>query len=517
MQRLDLPMMLVLVALHFAVVVFGAGDDDFSRNDFPASFVFGSGSSAYQVEGAAFEDGRTPSIWDTFSHAGAYNGANGDVACDAYHKYKEDVQLMVDTGLEAYRFSISWSRLIPNGRGPVNPKGLQYYNNLINELVGHGIQPHVTLCHYDVPQVLEDEYGGWLSEKIINDFIAYADVCFKEFGDRVLHWTTVNEANVFALGGYDLGFTPPGRCSPHVGIGPCSRGNSSTKPYIVAHSMLLTHSSVFRLYKRKYKSTQHGFVGLNIFAYRFIPHTNATADEGATLRAYAFYLGWFISPLIFGDYPVTMKDRVGSRMPTFTRQESEQVKGAIDFIGLNHYATLHVKDRPSAFERDFRDFNTDAAIQLVFEQGGVTPKGEYPWTQPGLQAVLEYFKKTYGNLPIYIHENGQTTPRNATLNDMGRVEYLHAYIRNLLDAMRNGSNVRGYFSWSFLDGMELLDAYESAYGLYYVDLDDKNLTRYPKLSQHWYSNFLKGKSRKSSVNLEIGKEVSHSSESEFSS
>lgn len=490
-------MALVLVLLP-VVVVFG--DDDFlSRKDFPASFVFGSGSSAYQVEGAALQDGRTPTIWDTFSHAGAYNGANGDVACDAYHKYKEDVQLMLHTGLEAYRFSISWTRLIPNGRGPINPKGLNYYNSLINELLTHGIQPHVTLCHDDLPQVLEDDYGGWLSQKIIKDFTAYADVCFKEFGDRVLYWTTVNEANVFTLGGYDLGFSPPGHCSPPFGIRPCSRGNSSTEPYIAAHNILLTHSSVVRLYKRKYKSTQHGFVGLNLFAYRFIPHTNTTADEAATLRAYDFYLGWFTSPLIFGDYPVTMKRRVGSRMPTFTIQQSKQVKGTIDFIGLNHYNTLSVKDWPGALERDLRDFTTDSGAQIVFEHAGDTRKGEFPVTQPGLRAVLEHIKNTCGNLPIYIHENGQMTPRNATLNDTSRVEYLHVYIRNLLDAVRNGSNVRGYFSWSFLDGLELLDGYESGFGLYYVDLDDKNLTRYPKLSQHWYSNFLKGKSCKSST------------------
>ncbi|GAV58299.1 Glyco_hydro_1 domain-containing protein [Cephalotus follicularis] len=159
---------------------------------------------------------------------------------------------MVDTGLEAYRFSISWSRLIPNGRGPVNPKGLQYYNNLINELISHGIQPHVTLYHFDLPQTLEDEYQGWLSRKIVKDFTDYANVCFKEFGDRVLHWTTVNEPNVLVLGGYDLGFFPPGRCSSSAFGLNCSRGNSSTEPYLAAHNILLAHASVARLYKNKY-------------------------------------------------------------------------------------------------------------------------------------------------------------------------------------------------------------------------------------------------------------------------
>ncbi|KAL7186716.1 hypothetical protein ACSBR2_028444 [Camellia fascicularis] len=158
---------------------------------------------------------------------------------------------MVETGLEAYRFSISWLRLIPNGRGPVNPKGLEYYNNLINELVKHGIQPHATM-HIDVPQVLEDEYGGWLSRKMVGDFIAYAEVCFREFGDRVLHWTTVNEGNVFVIGGYDIGGIPPQRCSAPFGIN-CSKGNSSTEPYIAAHHILLAHSSAARLYKQKYQ------------------------------------------------------------------------------------------------------------------------------------------------------------------------------------------------------------------------------------------------------------------------
>ncbi|MCD7459105.1 hypothetical protein HAX54_040105 [Datura stramonium] len=510
LQRIFTAMMLVL-----PVLVVSVADHEVQRTDFPDTFVFGSGSSAYQVEGAAFEDGKTPSIWDTFAHAGLfslilvvvvtllisecqseYGGATADVSCDAYHKYKEDVKLMADTGLEGYRFSISWSRLIPNGRGPVNPKGSQYYNNLIDEIISHGIQPHVTLCHSDLPQALEDEYGGWMSRKIMcdadDDFTAYADACFKEFGDRVLHWTTLNEANVFALGGYDNGMTPPNHCSPPFGVRPCPKGNSSTEPYIAGHNLLLAHSAVVRLYRKKYKSIQHGSVGLNLFAFWSLPYTNKTADVIAAQRASDFYLGWFANPLIFGDYPDIMKKNAGSRLPKFTRQESKQVKGAVDFIALNHYMTVRVKDSSSSLENDIRDFSADAAFQFILRNGG-TPPGMYPVTEPGLQGVLEYFKQAYGNPPMYIHENGQMTPRTAILNDTTRVEYLQVYIGNLLDAVRNGSNVKGYFTWSFLDCFELMDAYGSAFGLYYVDLDDKKLTRYPKLSAHWYSSFLKGK------------------------
>ncbi|XP_049408471.1 beta-glucosidase 11-like [Solanum stenotomum] len=463
--------------------------DNYSRGDFPPGFVFGAGTSAYQVEGAAFEDGRTPSIWDTFAHAGFSGGANGDIACDVYHKYKDDVQLMVDTGLEAYKFSISWSRLIPGGRGPVNPKGLQFYNNYIDELISHGIQPHVTLFHSDLPQALEDEYGGWLSRKIVKDFTAYAEVCFKEFGDRVMYWTTINEANIYAIGGYNNGFTPPGRCSLPLVVN-CSRGNSSTEPYMVVHNTLLAHSSAMKLYRRNYKSTQRGFVGFNIYGMWSVPYSNATADVIAAQRVNEFYTGWIMNPFVFGDYPSIMKKAAGTRIPTFTTYEAKLVKGSVDFIGLNHYITVSVKDRPSSIEKHSRDFGADMAAEVSLE---ALTADQYPVMPSGLYELLEYLKEAYGNLPIYIQENGQKTLRNGTLNDTPRIEYMHAYIGSVLDAVRNGSNTRGYFAWSFLDGLELLGGYVPSYGLYYVDLDDNELRRYPKLSAYWYANFLKGK------------------------
>nr|GFA17457.1 beta-glucosidase 11-like isoform X1 [Tanacetum cinerariifolium] len=199
-------------------------------------FINACGGVVVDDEYRLLEDGRTLSIWDTYAHLGYYNGANGDIACDGYHK-----------------FSISWSRLIPNGRGSINVKGLQYYNDFINELSRHGIQPHVTLHHDDLPQILEDEYEGWISKNAVKDFVAYADVCFREFSDRVKHCTTFNEVNVFTLGGYDLGFTPPGRCSFPFGIINCTRGDSTSEPYIAAHNLLLAHASAVKLYREKYK------------------------------------------------------------------------------------------------------------------------------------------------------------------------------------------------------------------------------------------------------------------------
>ncbi|KAK4763073.1 hypothetical protein SAY86_008841 [Trapa natans] len=488
-------MMWKLCKVLILIVSFGVGKvtaaDKYIRRDFPPEFVFGAGTSAYQGEGAAKEDGRTPSIFDAFSHSGVTRGANGDVACDQYHKYKEDVQLMAEMGLEAYRFSISWSRLIPNGRGSINPKGLQYYNNLINELISHGIQPHVTLHHSDFPQALEDKYGGWISRRMVLDFEAYADVCFREFGDRVRHWTTFNEANVFAQMGYDYGFLPPQRCSSLPGLYNCQKGNSSTEPYLVAHNILLAHASAARLYGKKYRNKQNGYIGFNLLAFHFRPWTNKTEDIVATQRANDFYLGWFADPLMFGDYPDTMKKNAGSRLPSFNGAESSLINGSADFLAINFYSAIKVKDNPGSLDIHPRDYKGDIAVQLDFSLNNFT-EFEFPVIPWALEGVLEYFKQKYGNPPMYIHESGQRMKRNSTLEDWPRVQCMQGYIGVVLDSLRNGSDVRGYFVWSFLDVFELLDGYEAGFGLYYVDLDDPSRRRYRKRSARWYSAFLRG-------------------------
>ncbi|KAI4340495.1 hypothetical protein MLD38_025323 [Melastoma candidum] len=470
----------------------------FTRHDFPDGFVFGAGTSAYQVEGASDQDGRTPSIFDTFAHSGLTRGANGDIACDQYHKYKEDVELMVETGLDAYRFSISWSRLIPNGRGSVNPKGLEYYNRLIDELLSHGIEPHVTLHHSDLPQALEDEYDGFISRNIIDDFTAYANVCFAVFGDRVKYWTTFNEPNIFILGGYDAGFLPPQRCSYPFGFVNCTKGNSTTEPYLAAHNIMLAHASASRLYRERYRSVQKGQVGLNLFAYYFTPYTNTTEDLLATDRANDFYVGWFLNPILYGDYPETMKKNAGLRLPSFTADESELIKGSMDFLGINFYNTLRVRDNPRSMTTELRDCTADAAAQIIYNQDNTTSSFEFPVAPWGLEGLLQYLKQKYENIPIYIHENGQHLRRNSTLEDLPRVESMRGYIGALLNSVTNGSNVKGYFHWAFLDVFELLDGYESGFGLYYVDLDDPDLRRYPKLSARWYRNFLKAGTMSSS-------------------
>ncbi|CAL5210844.1 unnamed protein product [Lathyrus oleraceus] len=482
-----------VAVLLLALALFPVAVNSFTKTDFPPHFLFGASTSAYQVEGAADQDGRKPSIWDTFALAGnggAYQG-NGDIACDQYHKYKDDVELMAKMGLDAYRFSISWSRLIPDGKGPINPKGLEYYNNLINELTSQGIQPHVTLNHWDLPQALEDEYEGWVSRRVIKDFTAYADVCFREFGDRVKHWTTVNEGNMYSMIGYDLGLVQPQRCSPDS-IFNCSKGNSSTEPYLVTHHMLLAHASAANLYRNKYKVKQQGFIGFNILVHGYLPLTNTSEDVIATKRAQDFFIGWYLNPFFFGEYPAVMKKNVGSRLPIFTNRESNLVKGSIDFLGVNFYYAFHVKNNPGSLQIKNRDYLADMAVERIYIPENITLQEEIPITPWILERMLHSLKNDYGNFPIYIHENGQLLTRN-TLDDQPRVEYIREYIGSLLEMMRNGLDIRGYFVWSFLDVFELQSGYEASFGLYYIDFEDPTLRRQPKLSALWYSNFLNNK------------------------
>uniref|UniRef100_A0ACD5XXE9 Uncharacterized protein n=1 Tax=Avena sativa TaxID=4498 RepID=A0ACD5XXE9_AVESA len=331
-----------------------------TRHDFPKGFTFGAGTSAYQVEGAAAEDGRMPSIWDTFTHQGyAPDKATADIAADQYHHYKDDVKLMHKMGLDAYRFSIAWGRLIPDGRGRMNPKGLEYYNNLIDELLRHGIEPHVTLYHFDLPQSLQDEYDGLLSPRFVEDFTAYADACFRSFGDRVTHWVTVNEPNIETISGFGSGRLPPRRCSDPFCIGVnCTRGNSTTEPYVAAHNLLLAHASAVSLYRDKYQASQRGQVGITLQAMWHEPATNASQDAAAATRMNEFHIGWFMHPLVYGTYPPLMRSRVGVRLPSLT--ESNNLAGSFDFIGLNHYNLNRVRADESALDLKQRNYYADA-------------------------------------------------------------------------------------------------------------------------------------------------------------
>ncbi|XP_021804234.1 cyanogenic beta-glucosidase-like, partial [Prunus avium] len=273
------------------------------------------------------------------------DGSSGDVAVDQYHRYKGDVAIMKNMGVDAYRMSISWSRLLPNGTlsGGVNMDGINHYNNFINELIRNGLTPFVTIFHWDLPQALEDEYGGFLSPKIVDHFRAYAKLCFENFGDRVKHWITLNEPYTFSIHGYAYGSHAPGRCSAWQKLN-CTGGDSATEPYLVTHHQLLAHAAAVKLYKDKYQASQNGSIGITLTARWFEPTSEAITDINAAFRALDFFIGWFMDPLTNGDYPHSMRSNVRERLPKFTKEESKLLKGSFDFIGINYYTARYASN-----------------------------------------------------------------------------------------------------------------------------------------------------------------------------
>ncbi|KAL8474727.1 hypothetical protein ACS0TY_031244 [Phlomoides rotata] len=340
-----------------------------SRGSFPKDFVFGTAASAYQVEGMSLKDGRGPSIWDTFIKAPGRepNNATGEVSVDQYHKYKEDIDLMASLNFDAYRFSISWSRIFPNGTGKVNWKGVAYYNRLINYMLKKGITPYPNLNHYDLPQALQDRYNGWLGREVVKDFADYAEFCFKTFGDRVKEWQTFNEPRVVAALGYDNGFFAPGRCSK--AFGNCTQGNSATEPYIAAHNLILCHAAAAQRYRQKYQEKQKGRIGILLDFVWYEPLTRSKADNYAAQRARDFHIGWFMHPLVYGEYPKTMQNIVGKRLPKFSKEEVKMVKGSFDFVGINQYTAYYMYDPHHSKSKDLgyqQDWNCGFACNKIY-------------------------------------------------------------------------------------------------------------------------------------------------------
>ncbi|XP_050210221.1 beta-glucosidase 24-like [Mercurialis annua] len=482
----------------------------FDSSFFPDDFIWGTATSAYQTEGAADKYGRKPSIWDTFTHEfpeRISDGSNGDVAVDFYHHYQEDIRKMSRRlGMNAFRFSISWSRIIPTGRRSegVNEEGIDFYNRVINETIQNGMKPFVTMFHWDVPQSLEDEYDGFLSPKIVSDFKDFAELCFERFGDRVKDWITLNEPFIFSTHGYDSGDLAPGRCSAWVNHA-CVEGNSATEPYLVGHHLLLAHAKAVESYR---KLGQDGKIGITLDVTWPESYSNSAVDREAAQRNLDFSLGWFMEPLYYGEYPKIMKKLVNiperpPRLPDFTKEESQLVKGSYDFIGLNYYtanyASANVTVDPDP--RHIR-FATDSLVNLTKYKNGkpigvqASPDWLYEYPQ-GLQYVLNYTKNAYNDPIIYITENGvgdnkDYSPEEA-LMDRWRIRYINHHLGNVHRAIcDNKVNVKGYFAWSFIDNFEWSNGYTIRMGLYAVR-DKHSLGRRQKLSVAWFQRFLKNK------------------------
>jgi beta-glucosidase len=431
---------------------------------FPADFVWGAATAAYQTEGAATEDGRGESIWDRFTTLPGRiaNGETGRVACDSYHRYAEDVRLMRELGLDAYRFSIAWPRVVPEGRGPVNAAGLDFYDRLVDELLAAGIEPFATLYHWDLPQALEDR-GGWPSRDTVDAFAGYVEAVVGRLGDRVSRWITQNEPWVVSWLGYGRGEHAPGRRSDRDALA-------------AAHHVLLAHGRAVEVIRRERPAAQ---VGITIDVIPIHPLTSSEADLAATSEEDGFRNRWILDPVLRGAYPEDMVRRFERILPPVVDGDMVAISAPLDFLGVNYYRR-HVVEagangRPVVVDVPGRE-HTAVGWEV------------YP---DGLHELLLRLHEDYAPPPLYVTENGAAfgdVRRNGTVEDPARTAYLERHLDAVARAIADGVRVDGYFVWSLLDNFEWARGYAPRFGLVYVDYE--TLERVPKQSYHWYRDFI---------------------------
>ena len=437
---------------------------------FPKDFLWGAATSAYQIEGSPLADGAGPSIWHRFSHSAGKvaNGDTGDVACDHYHRWADDVALMADLGLGAYRLSVAWGRVMPEGRGPVNRNGLAFYERLVDELLSRGIVPMVTLYHWDLPAALDD-HGGWLNRDSAGWFADYAEAVYRALADRVQLWVTINEPWVVAAGGYLQGDHAPGH-------------RSISETPLVAHNLLRAHASAVEAY-RAWGRHQIG-IAVNLEPQHGL--SDSSADTAAAERRDAFVNRWFLDPLLLGRYPPELKDVFGDAWPRFPEEDLERIHGKPDFLGVNYYSRALVREDPAALPLRASPSGPGQRAQ--------TAMGWEVYPQ-GLSEVLLWIKERYANPPVYVTENGAAfddpLPAGGEVQDTLRVDYLRRHLLAAAKARGEGADLRGYFAWSLLDNFEWAHGYAKRFGLVHVDFPTQRRTA--KTSARYYAEVIQSR------------------------
>ncbi|SER69700.1 glycoside hydrolase family 1 protein [Salisediminibacterium halotolerans] len=464
---------------------------------FPDGFLWGSASAAYQIEGAWDQDGKGPSVWDIYTkqEGTTYKNTNGDIAVDHYNRVEEDVQLMKEMGLKAYRFSISWPRIFPEGNKEVNEEGLAFYDRLIDMLIDAGIEPVVTVYHWDLPQALMDEYGGWESRKIIDDFDRYSRTLFSRFGDRVKYWVTLNEQNIFIGLGYEKGIHPPG-------VKDAKRKNEAN------HNAFLANAKAIASFR---ELVPDGKVGPS-FAYGPVypvdckPENILAAENAEELNNH-----WYMDVYAKGVYPQTMMNYLKEQgtAPTVLEGDTELLKkGTPDFMGVNYYQTTTVAANPLDGVGEGK-MNTTGKKGTTQESGipGLFKEVRNPSLEAtnwdweidpqGLRIGLRRIKNRY-ELPVLISENGlgefDKLENGDTVNDPYRIDYLSAHLKAIQEALTDGVDVIGYCTWSFTDLLSWLNGYQKRYGFVYIDRDEeevRELRRIKKQSFFWYQEVIR--------------------------
>lgn len=477
-------------------------DEDKEELPLPADFIYGAATAAYQIEGAAFEDGKGPSTWDIFAHLEPTRtrGQHGDVACDHYHKLEEDLDLLASYGVDSYRFSICWSRIIPLGgrNDPVEPRGIVFYSDLIDGLLARGITPMVTLFHWDLPNELETRYGGFLdTAEFVADFENYARLCFESFGDRVKQWVTFNEPWIISIFGYLNGINAPGHCA-------ATGHDTKTEPWRAGHSLVLAHARAVVAYNDMFHGKHGGSVSIVLNGDYYEPYDRRSeADRAAAQRRLEFYIGWFGDPIYLGkDYPIAMRRQLGDRLPQFTSEEQLLLQASAKlhtYYGMNHYTSQYARART---EEPAEDDWTGNVEELAVNSEGVEigPLSGTAWlrvTPQQFRKLLRWIYTRY-SLPIYVTENGCPCPGEnqmaveEAVRDTFRVGYFRRYLNAISRAIyEDGVVVKGYYAWSLMDNYEWAGGYSIRFGITYVDYD--TLVRTPKDSAGYLRDTFKAR------------------------